>query len=269
MLASRSALRKLSTTRPPLDHVMPVRQRGGEPEILLHQKDGIALGLQPRDRAADLLHHHGGEPFRRLVEQQEARARAQNAGDGQHLLLAARQLGAAAGEPFLEVGEERKDRVARQAARPHHGRQHQVFLDRERGEDAALFWAIADARARDGPRRQPDRFPPLETHRTPALAEHAHDGAQRRGLAGAITSQKRDDLPFAHLEVHAVQDMRLAVPALKAADAEADPGLAGGCRVEHRGLRHVRPRYRLRRPRDRATRPRRSPRPAPCRAPAR
>src|SRR5689334_18896199 len=41
-----------------LDHVVPVRHRGGEPEILLDQKDREAFGFQARDGAADLLHDH-------------------------------------------------------------------------------------------------------------------------------------------------------------------------------------------------------------------
>ena len=46
-----------------------------------------------------------GQPQRRLVEQQDARARHQAAGDGQHLLLAARQQPGATVEALLQARE--------------------------------------------------------------------------------------------------------------------------------------------------------------------
>src|SRR6476619_4322951 len=46
---------------PVLDDVVPVGHGLGEPEILLHQQDGEALLLQPRNGAADLLHDHRRE----------------------------------------------------------------------------------------------------------------------------------------------------------------------------------------------------------------
>src|SRR3990170_7571018 len=41
-----------------LHHVVPVRDRRGEAEILLHQQDREAFELEARDGAADLLHDH-------------------------------------------------------------------------------------------------------------------------------------------------------------------------------------------------------------------
>ena len=58
-------------------------------------------------------------------------AGAQDAGDRQHLLLAARQLGAGARAPLLEVGEQLVDLLDAHAALGDHGRQHQVLLDGE------------------------------------------------------------------------------------------------------------------------------------------
>src|SRR6185312_1861372 len=77
---------------PVLDHVVPVGDRCGEAEILLHQQDREAARFQRVERVPDLLDDHGREPLGRLVQHQEARAGAQDARDRQHLLLAARQL---------------------------------------------------------------------------------------------------------------------------------------------------------------------------------
>src|SRR5262249_60121573 len=72
-----------------LHHVVAIRNRRSEAKILLHQKDGETLLLERADGLADLLDDDGSKPLGRLIEQKEARARAQNAADGEHLLLAA------------------------------------------------------------------------------------------------------------------------------------------------------------------------------------
>src|SRR5215469_5076802 len=74
--------------------VMSIRYRGGEAEILLDQKDGEASALDRLQYFGDLRDDDGCETFRRLVEQQEIGAGAQDACDREHLLLAARQPGA-------------------------------------------------------------------------------------------------------------------------------------------------------------------------------
>ena len=137
-----------------LDDIVPVGDGRGEAEVLLDQHDGEALPLQPGDGAADLLDDDRGEPLGRLVEQEELRAGAQDAADGQHLLLAARQLGALARQPLAQVREQLEDLLERQPAGLHPRRQHQVLLDREAREDAALLRHVADAEPGDRARRQ-------------------------------------------------------------------------------------------------------------------
>ena len=73
----------------------------------------------------------GAKPFGRFVEQKRPRARSQDAGDGEHLLLAAGKLGALACPPFLEVGKQLVDALELEAAGLHLRRQHQVLFDRE------------------------------------------------------------------------------------------------------------------------------------------
>ena len=86
-----------------LHHIEPIRHGGGETEVLLHQQNGEALLLQPRDGVADLLDDHRGKALGGLIQQQEAGAGAQDPADGQHLLFAARQLGALGAQSLLEV----------------------------------------------------------------------------------------------------------------------------------------------------------------------
>jgi hypothetical protein len=80
-----------------LHHVEAVGQRRGETEVLFDQHDGVALGLERADHLGELLHDDRGQAFGDLVEQQQARAGAQDARHGQHLLLAAGQARAGAG----------------------------------------------------------------------------------------------------------------------------------------------------------------------------
>ena len=68
--------------------------------------------------------------------------------------------------------------------------------------------------------RQADQLAALEAHRAGALADDAHDRFQRRGLAGAVAAEQRHHFALAHVEDHAVQDVRLAVPGLQVLDRE-------------------------------------------------
>src|SRR5262245_22388675 len=88
-----------------LHDVVAVGHRRGEAEILLDEQDGEPLRLQPPDRVADLLHDHRREAFGRFVEHQEPRPGAEDPPDRKHLLLAAGELRALAGEALLQVGE--------------------------------------------------------------------------------------------------------------------------------------------------------------------
>src|SRR2546429_264099 len=90
-----------------LHDVMPVGHGGRESEILLDEEDRETFRLQAPDGGADLLDDHRGQALRRLVQQQQARARAEKARDGKHLLLATRELGALAAPALAEAGEQR------------------------------------------------------------------------------------------------------------------------------------------------------------------
>src|ERR1700690_92579 len=108
-------------------HVVPVRDRRRETEVLLDQKYGETLALEPRDRTPDLLDDDRREPLGRLVEQQQMRASAQDAADREHLLLAAGKLGALAAAPLAQIRKKFVDLLDREAAFANLGRQQQVF----------------------------------------------------------------------------------------------------------------------------------------------
>ena len=200
-----------------------VGELGGETEILLDHEDGEALGLELRDGARQRLHDHRRQAFGDFVEQQDVGAGAQDARHGEHLLLAAGEPRALARLALGEVGKHGVD------LRLGHGlatagaqarRQAQVLFGGERGEDAALFGAIAQAQVRDAVRRPGDRLLAVHHDAAGARAHQAHDGAQQSGAPGAVAAEQRDHRAARHRQVHAVQDVALAVPGVQIADLD-------------------------------------------------
>src|SRR5207247_1831326 len=95
----------------------------------------------------------GGQPERRLVEQDEPRPRHQGARDGEHLLLAAREracrLSTALGEE-REVGDDALEVLVHGATVAPNVRAHlEVLPDGEVGEDATSLGTVGDAGRED------------------------------------------------------------------------------------------------------------------------
>src|SRR3954464_1072937 len=75
--------------------------------VLLDQEHGKLLArVEFADRVEDLAHDDRRKSERGLIQQEEARARHQGAGDCQHLLLAAGERAAALMQPLLQTREE-------------------------------------------------------------------------------------------------------------------------------------------------------------------
>ena len=199
-----------------LHHVELVRKRRRETEILLHHDDGEALLAQHPHGARQGLHDHRRKAFGDLVEQQQARACAQDASDREHLLLAAGEPRARAVAALVEVGKKLVDLVDRHAARHQFRRQLEVLLAREAREDAALFRTVADAAARDLVRRHPDRLHAIDEDGSGAPAYQSEDRLQRRGAPGAVAAEQGHHLALADGQVDAVQDVRFAVVGVNA-----------------------------------------------------
>src|SRR5215208_5881106 len=101
---SGQILRRDEVDDPPvLEQVVAVGERGGEAEVLLGEDDGEAALLQPRDDLAERLDDHRREPLGDLVEEEQPRARPQDPGDREHLLLAAGEPRARAPPALGEV----------------------------------------------------------------------------------------------------------------------------------------------------------------------
>src|SRR5207237_6461767 len=146
-----------------------------EMEILLDQQYREPLRLELGDGSADRLNDDRGEPLGGFIEQQQPRAGAQYAPDRQHLLLTAGKLGALAGEPFLQIREQREDLLETQAAILDLGRQEQVFLDVQAGKNPTLLGTQRNPKMRNPVRWQANRLRAIARDRALAAADDAHD----------------------------------------------------------------------------------------------
>ena len=85
---------------------------------------------------------------------------------------------------------------------------------------AALLRAESETQPRDAVGRQRDDLLPVEADRSAAALHHAHDRLECRRLSRAVAAQERDHFAAAHLEIHTVEDVGLAVPRVKVSDLE-------------------------------------------------
>src|SRR5262245_43576018 len=82
-------------------HVAVLGVLEGDGGVLLGEQDrDLFFPVEPTHDLEDFCHQHGGEPHRWLVQQHQARAGHQRAPDGEHLLLAARNIPGLGGPPL-------------------------------------------------------------------------------------------------------------------------------------------------------------------------
>src|SRR3954463_4580899 len=77
-----------------------------ELHVLLHEHDGLSLGLQAGNGASDLRHDERREAFGRLVEEEHARVAHERARDSEHLLLAPGKRAGVLRVALLQPGKE-------------------------------------------------------------------------------------------------------------------------------------------------------------------
>src|SRR5688500_10216721 len=74
------------------EHVHGVGHRQRQRQVLLHEQDGQPFALELAEDAPHFPHDERRQSLRGLVHEDQVRARHERAADGEHLLLAARQL---------------------------------------------------------------------------------------------------------------------------------------------------------------------------------
>jgi len=115
---------------------------------------------------------------------------------GEHLLLSSAQSPALASVEPLEEGEERVHLLHRPPVRtPPSGDDFQILSYGKLGEDPAVVGHVPDAQPGDPKRGQARDFSIQEPHAPGARRREPHHAPDRRGLAGAVPAQERDNLP--------------------------------------------------------------------------
>src|SRR5512134_1578283 len=92
-----------------LEHVMAVGDLRERLHVLVDDEERQPPGLELGDGAVDVLADDRREALGGLVEDQQARVGHEGAADGEHLLLAPRELVAVVALPVAEIAEELQD----------------------------------------------------------------------------------------------------------------------------------------------------------------
>ena len=90
-------------------HIGAVGDVEGRGHVLLDQQDGLAALLQPQDQLEDAVDHLGRQAERGLVEQHQPGLGHQRAGDGELLLLPARERARGLVAPLGQDGKQLED----------------------------------------------------------------------------------------------------------------------------------------------------------------
>ena len=181
-----------------------------------------------RMMSKDLLDDERGQADGRLVHEQNPRASHEPPGDGEHLLLAARQGAGKLTLAFFQAGKAPVDvrDVGRDLRRGSpsrvragvkvllhvHARKHQTVLRHQ-----------CDAPGHHPGGRQPGQVLAVQDHGAGLGGENPRDGEHGRGLAGAVGAEQARDLAFGRVEADASQ--RLDVPIGRDQVSNAQHGL--------------------------------------------
>ena len=191
--------------------------------VVRHHDGGEAeLALQLADLDPHLLAQLGVEVRQRLVEEEHVRPDRERAGEGDALLLAARELARQA----LRVGVEphepqgllgaRGDLVLRQPA--HLETEGDVLGDAHVREKRVALEHHAGVAP---PRPQVGDVDAADAGRAAARLDEAGDHAQGRRLAAAGRAEEHHELAVRHLEVHLSHGVVVAVALGQAKELEA------------------------------------------------
>src|SRR6266853_345022 len=178
--------------------------------VLVDHQDRLAGRLERGETPPDLLAHQRREPLGRLVEDEQVRIGHERPADGEHLLLAARELAAEVVHALGEAGEE----CQHLGERPWVARRAAVFRERDQvlphaevGEDLAPFGDERDTAARDAVGALPLDALAAETDVSASRRGESHDRAYRRRFSHAVASEQRRNLACADRELEAEQHL--------------------------------------------------------------
>ena len=144
----------------------------------------------------------------RLVHEQEPRPGHEAAGDGEHLLLPARQRPGPLAPALLQSRKEReavREVVLERTARAAVGAEDQVLLDAHPAEHLTPFGHERDATTHQVLGLDLRDVLILERDDAAPRGKQSRNGLHERGLAGAVGADDRDDLALVDMDRYPVQ----------------------------------------------------------------
>jgi hypothetical protein len=143
------------------------------------------------------LHDPWGQAEEGLVDHQQAWPRHEAAGDGDHLLLAARERVRELPAPLVQERKQPLDaserRLALAPGRPVMRAEQEVVADGEKRKKAAPLQHVGDPFADDAVCREPVDGAVGESHAAAPRAQQSRDGVHERRLPGAVGAEQGHD----------------------------------------------------------------------------
>ena len=164
--------------------------------------------------APDVAGDQRSQPFGGFVEDEHVGVGHERPADGEHLLLAARQLLAAVAQAFFEAREGLEHTLVGPVALAlgAGARCHlQVFHHAQVAENATALGHVGDAQLRHFKRGAAIHALALDVHRARARRHDAHEGFEQGAFAHAVAAHEANRLASADRKVHATQDVARAV----------------------------------------------------------
>src|SRR5262249_58669544 len=129
----------------------------------------------------------------------------------QRLRLPAEKMGPAPPPPLLQTREYLVDALKRPAVLSRKPGQHQVLLDVQAAEDAAVLVYQLHARARNGVTPHTHNLGAVENNRAIARGHHAHYAFQGRALPRAVAAEQRHHLVTLDAQGNVKEDVAVPV----------------------------------------------------------
>src|SRR5260221_7893319 len=194
-----------------------------EVEILLDEEDRhVAARGELADHRGDVLDDRGLDALGRLVEDQQARLHDQRRGNGELLLLAAREIASAPRQHAAQHREERVDIVGYRALAARQRRKPglQVFQHRKTREDLAALWHQGEPMTRTLVRRKCGEIDAVPLDAAAPDRLQTEDRTQQAGLADAVAAEQAGHRPFRRSDADATQRLAGAVEEIDTLDRQ-------------------------------------------------
>src|SRR6185437_8545936 len=197
------------------ENVAAVRDRKRHVRILLDDEHRDAGLMHLLDDLEASLDEDRRQPHRRLVHEEQLRARHQRATHGDHLLLSSGECPRELRPSLVEQREECVDALEVFLPPPRIANEVRAHLEvlehRHRSEEPAVLRDDRHSLLDPIARRAAGHLFAAELDGAVAGLHKSEDRLERSGLSRSVTAKERHELAFAHVQVQTLEDVDLSV----------------------------------------------------------